>query len=335
MSRLLRLLLLALLPIAARAVTVIYPVEGIADLWNLPYDEYREKYAGINVTGLGPGDEGWYVRYRHENLTYLFGPLSDRETAGRTKWELEAVRDAAIRERPTLSTSRVDVVKFSYSGVYGKRGNTPYSGKGEDEDGKPMGGSGDIDGDGVPDNQDSDMDGDGIPNDQDRDMDGDGIANSQDGDMDGDGTPNGQDGDADGDGIPNDQDSQPMQNNGGDQNGGMGQSQGGADGQGGQQGGAAGGQNDGQKGGPKGQGNQLQIPGSQRGQSGGGSSGQSGQQSSNSQSGSGQSAGQQGQSGGGGGAGQPGQPGQQSQQQQKQQGSSLNIFQLIKWILGL
>jgi hypothetical protein len=61
----------------ARAVTMIFPVDAIADLWNLAADEFRQKYAGINVTGLGPSDEGWYVRYRHENLTYLFGPLAE------------------------------------------------------------------------------------------------------------------------------------------------------------------------------------------------------------------------------------------------------------------
>src|ERR1700694_2747769 len=169
MKILLRLLLLALLLPAARAVTMIYPVEGIADLWSLPYDEYREKYAGINITGLGPGDEGWYVRYRHENLTYLFGPLPDREAARGRKWELEAVRDAAIRERPTLSTSRVDVVKFNFSGVYGKRGNQPYNGKGNggsgtDEEGNPTGGDGDKDGGGNADKKDGDQNGDGSSN---------------------------------------------------------------------------------------------------------------------------------------------------------------------------
>ena len=60
-------------------------VEAIPELWNLSADEFRQRYAGINATGLGPGDEGWYVRYRHENLTYLFGPLADREEAKRKK----------------------------------------------------------------------------------------------------------------------------------------------------------------------------------------------------------------------------------------------------------
>src|SRR5258708_34080841 len=131
MKILMRLLLLALLLPAARAVTMIYPVEGIADLWNLPYDEYRGKYAGINITGLGPGDEGWYVRYRHENLTYLFGPLPGREAARGRKWELEAVRDAAIRERPSLPTSRIDGGKSNFTGVYGNHGTRPSNDNGK------------------------------------------------------------------------------------------------------------------------------------------------------------------------------------------------------------
>ena len=78
MKSLLRVCLFALLLPLARAMTIIYPVEAIDDLWTLPYDEFREKYAGINITGLGASDEGWYIRYRHENLQYLFGPLADR-----------------------------------------------------------------------------------------------------------------------------------------------------------------------------------------------------------------------------------------------------------------
>ncbi len=228
-----------------RAVTMIYPIESIEDLWTLGAEEFRQKYAGINISGLGPSDEGWYVRYRHENLTFLFGPVADREEARKRKWEMEAVRDAAIRNRPTLASSQVDFVKFSFSGVYGRGGDG--SGGGADAprispDGK-SGPDGDLDGDGIPNSKDDDMDGDGIPNAQDGDadgdgvpngaddymfgsnpggpggggesdakngpdgdMDGDGIANSKDDDMDGDGIPNGQDGDADGDGTSNSQD---------------------------------------------------------------------------------------------------------------------------------
>lgn len=225
MKRLLHSLAFASALSVARGVTVIYPTDAIADLWLLPYDEFREKFAGIDITGLGIGDEGWYVRYKHENLTYLFGPLPDRESAQKAMWELEAVRDAAIRQRESLSSSRVDIVKFSYSGVYGTRGDSPNgSGNGgrgdgqtaedKDIDGKPMGGTGDLDGDGTPDNRDADLDGDGIPNDRDSDLDGDGIPNEKDPDMDGDGIPNDNDGDVDGDGIPNSLDSSPLHNDG-------------------------------------------------------------------------------------------------------------------------
>ena len=216
----------------ASAVMMIYPVDAIDDLWHLPAVEFRDKYAGINVSGIGPSDEGWYVRYRHENLTYLFGPIAEREDARAKKWELETVRDAAIRNRPNLTTSQVDFVRFTYSGVFGKAGDSPYAGEGSariSQDGK-SGPDGDMDGDGISNALDDDMDGDGIPNAQDGDMDGDGIPNGADdygfgsdpgpdgrglasdakngpaGDLDGDGIPNAQDGDMDGDGIPNGQD---------------------------------------------------------------------------------------------------------------------------------
>ena len=40
--RLLRLLSLFAVVVAARAATVIYPIEAIEDLWNLPADEFRQ-----------------------------------------------------------------------------------------------------------------------------------------------------------------------------------------------------------------------------------------------------------------------------------------------------
>lgn len=138
-------LLAAALASVVRATTVIYPVGAIDDLWKYPADEFREKYAGINVTGLDVNDEGWYVRYRHENLTYFFGPIADREEARRKMWDLETVRDAAIRNRPSLSSSQIDFVRFSYSGVYGAAGNTPFTGKkgaGQGGDGDQANGNG-------------------------------------------------------------------------------------------------------------------------------------------------------------------------------------------------
>lgn len=165
----------------APATTMIFPVEAIDDLWQLPAEEFRQKHVGINISGIGPSDEGWYVRYRHENLTHLFGPLADSESARKKKWEMEAVRDAAIRNRASLAASKVDYVKFTYSGVYGKGGGGE-AGAGHArilDDGK-SGPDGDLDGDGIPNATDPDMDGDGIPNEQDPDSDGDGITNEKD-----------------------------------------------------------------------------------------------------------------------------------------------------------
>ena len=63
------LVLLLAAPRLALALTVVYPVDAIADLWLLNEEKFKAKYGGIKVNpGLGPGDEGWYVRYRHENL---------------------------------------------------------------------------------------------------------------------------------------------------------------------------------------------------------------------------------------------------------------------------
>jgi hypothetical protein len=312
----------------ASAMTMIYPVEAIDDLWMLGADDFREKYSGINISGLSPSDEGWFVRYRHENLTYLFGPVADREEARRKKWEMEAVRDAAIRNRATLASSQVDYVRFTYSGVFGHTGgNVPYDGSGPriSADGR-SGPDGDLDGDGIPNALDDDMDGDGIPNDQDGDMDGDGIPNAIDDYRYGTnpaGEHLGQDGGA-GQGQGSSGDADRMAGADGQERGQDGQQRG-QDGsqQGGQQQ-MAGAQ--GSESGQQGQQGQRRVASSQRGQQ----SSQSGQQ------------GQQ---------GQPGQPGQPSSSQSSSSGqagdpsssssssaspSSTNpLLALLRMILGI
>jgi hypothetical protein len=287
----------------ARATTLIYPVEAIDDLWQLQADDFKTKYAGINITGLGPSDEGWYVRYRHENLTYMFGPLADNEAARKKKWDLETVRDAAIRNRPSLSTSKVDYVKFSYSGVYGKAGNTPYGGKKGDGSGTGDGTGDDKNGNGAGGKDGSGKDGSGNGNgdklaggDGTSDQNGDGTGDSSGGGKDGKGGKSakaGKNGKGDsGDGTGDDDGGVVGAGKGGalqkvaSAKGGGSKSGGGAGGQGGQQG-QQGGQDGGQQGGQS---------GSQGGQQGG--SGQSGGQSGGQPGGSGPAGG--GSSGGGG-----------------------------------
>ena len=337
----------------ARAATLIYPVEAIDDLWQLPADDFRQKYVGINISGIGPSDEGWYVRYKHENLTYLFGPLTDSEAARKKKWELEAVRDAAIRNRPTLTSSKVDYVKFTYSGVFGKGGGDGSGAGGSrmSKDGK-SGPDGDLDGDGIPNSKDNDMDGDGIPNDQDTDSDGDGVPNGKDDyafgtNPDGDGRggiANGGSGDGQGDGAGGE---------GKDGKGGKGGKEGqmaGLDGQGGDQaggpdgkGGKKGGQGsksagdggDGSAGGGQ-QGGAQKVASAKVGK-GGSAGGQQGSQSGQSGQQAGQ-AGSQGSSGGqsGGQQGQGGSPGGPSGGGQGGGSNPLQLLgSLLKAILGL
>lgn len=320
-----RLALLAGLAIVAvaRATTVIFPVEAIDDLWQLQADDFKAKYAGINITGLGPSDEGWYVRYRHENLTYMFGPLADNEAARKKKWDLETVRDAAIRNRASLSTSKVDYVKFTYSGVYGKGGgNTPYGGK--KGDGSGAGAGDDKDGNGAGGKDGSGKDGSG------KDGSGDGAGDKLAG-GDGTGDQNG------GDGTGN-------QAGGGKDGKGGKNGKGGKDGKGGGDSADGSGDDDGSVVGA-GKGGALQKVASAKGGggksgSGGGSGGQGGQQGQQSGQQGGQQGGQSGQSGGGqqgggGGAagGQQGQPG--GQPSGGSSGGGGNPLQLVGMLLKL
>lgn len=96
------------------ALVIVYPIEAIPDLRQLNQAKFNERYPGIDVTQIGLVDVGWYVRYTHERLVYLFGPIDERDDARLHKEELEQIRLAATLEEPRLSSSSVDIIRFDY-----------------------------------------------------------------------------------------------------------------------------------------------------------------------------------------------------------------------------
>lgn len=94
---------------------VVYPVEAIADSARLTKTTFQETYPGIDVTQYGLSDEGWYIRYQHELLTYLYGPLEDLNYARRQKKMLEEIRLNVVLKSPSLSSSKVDIIRFDFN----------------------------------------------------------------------------------------------------------------------------------------------------------------------------------------------------------------------------
>ncbi len=106
------------------ARTLVFPVEAIEESRYLPAEEWESAYPGINITGISLADEGYYVRYQHENLSYFFGPIDTLDEAQEHLLVLEEVKAELVAKCPTLSTSKVDVVMFSLDdAVWGRSGD--------------------------------------------------------------------------------------------------------------------------------------------------------------------------------------------------------------------
>lgn len=101
---------------------IVLPVEAIADSAKLTKAEFQDRYTGIDVTQFGLSDEGWYVRYQHELLTYLYGPIDELDYARRLKKLLEEIRLSAVLKSPSLSSSEVDIIRFDFNATPGSRG---------------------------------------------------------------------------------------------------------------------------------------------------------------------------------------------------------------------
>lgn len=94
---------------------MVYPVEAIADGARFSKQKFDETYPGIDVTAYGLSDEGWYIRYQHELLTYLYGPLEDLNYARRQKKLLEEIRLSVVLKKPSISSSTVDIIRFDFN----------------------------------------------------------------------------------------------------------------------------------------------------------------------------------------------------------------------------
>lgn len=124
------LLLVLALPLGAE--TLVLPVEAITDSGRLSAAEFAERHPGIALDGTVPEAEGYFVRYRHENLTYLFGPVAERTAAERWRLDLEVIRDQAVAARPALRSSTVDLFEFRFdnAAASGPGGPGPAAGDG-------------------------------------------------------------------------------------------------------------------------------------------------------------------------------------------------------------
>ena len=94
---------------------IVYPLEAVIDSGTMTKSQFKKRYPGINVTDFGLTDEGWYIRYSHQKLVYMFGPSNDLEYARELKAVLEDIRLSAVLKEPKLSSSKIEIVEFKFS----------------------------------------------------------------------------------------------------------------------------------------------------------------------------------------------------------------------------
>ena len=108
-----------LVPVVWAQVTptkvIVYPLEAVIDSGTMTKSQFKKRYPGIDVTDFGLTDEGWYIRYSHQKLVYMFGPSNDLEYARELKAVLEDIRLSAVLKEPKLSSSKIEIVEFKFS----------------------------------------------------------------------------------------------------------------------------------------------------------------------------------------------------------------------------
>ncbi len=103
----------------SQAKSVVLPLEAIIDSATFRAKEFNEKYTGIDVSGYYPDDPGYYISYKHKNLTYYFGPVETYEEAVDWKSKLDRVRQEIVYQRPSLASHEVVIYNFSLETIEG------------------------------------------------------------------------------------------------------------------------------------------------------------------------------------------------------------------------
>lgn len=94
---------------------IVYPLEAVLDSGAMSHGQFKKRYPGIDVTDFGLTDEGWYIRYTHQKLVYMFGPSDDLEYTRELKAVLEEIRLSAVLKNSKLSSSKIEIVKFEFA----------------------------------------------------------------------------------------------------------------------------------------------------------------------------------------------------------------------------
>jgi hypothetical protein len=112
LSAVLRLCLLLLISVSADAVALprMLPPEAIAFSEFQRKSEFDQRFPGQPVSDIAMVPQGWYVRYQHEALVYLFGPIRFASTAEDYATSLRRIVSAAVAQRAELASHTIEVV---------------------------------------------------------------------------------------------------------------------------------------------------------------------------------------------------------------------------------
>jgi len=110
-------LIILLLPLVTQARQVILPVEAIESSRYLSAEAFKTTFPGINIDGTLPDEPGWYIHYKHEFLSYFFGPIKQESDANIYKLSLEEIHKLVATKRPSLESGAIRLYRCSYDNL--------------------------------------------------------------------------------------------------------------------------------------------------------------------------------------------------------------------------
>lgn len=127
-------LLLPCLALSAAPIRVIEP-SAIPYSAFLSKAEFDLRFPGEQHKDPNSIQSGWYVVYKHESLTYYFGPTALHSIGRDSTNQLREIIERAVKERPSITNYSLELIKIPrvvpvsdpVSGTENSENTTPFS----------------------------------------------------------------------------------------------------------------------------------------------------------------------------------------------------------------
>ena len=113
-----------------QATTLVLPPAALPDMETMESERFKVRWPQIEINdGTYPIENGFWVTYQHDNLTYFVGPYEEQAAADEGQATFNRIRTQLIAANAKFENSKVGVLELNIDRSKLKRGGGPSPGQ--------------------------------------------------------------------------------------------------------------------------------------------------------------------------------------------------------------